>query len=207
MLAVLVFPRATPALVRAHVPKDARVIAVDGGAEPLLAAGIAPLFVVGDMDSVSAATLARAQAMGARIERHPSDKRDTDAALALRHADACDEIAFVGAGGGRADHALANLHLLATAAEGARVVAYDEDATTWVATPERALDLALPVGALVSAIPFDPVVEGVTYEGLAYPLAGATMRAGDPYGVSNRVIAATQRVSVARGRLVVMRPL
>lgn len=207
MLGVLVFPRATPALVKAHVPRDAFVVAVDGGAEPLLAAGRAPALVVGDMDSVSEATLVRAEVAGARIERHAREKRDTDAALALRHLERCDEVLFVGAGGGRPDHALANLHLLAHAARRARAHAIDEEHETWVVTPERPLELALPVGTLVSAIPFDAVVEGVTYDGLAYALSGARFDAGDPYGVSNVALAPPQRVRVAKGRLLVIRPL
>lgn len=207
MLGVLVFPRATAALARANVPPGARVVAVDGGAEALLEAGVTPALVVGDMDSVRAGTLAALAAQGARIERHEAAKRDTDAALALRHLAGCDEVLFVGAGGGRPDHALGNLHLLASAATWARARAVDEDHNTWVATPERPVELRLPRGATLSAIPFDAEVTGITYEGLAYPLTDATMRAGDPYGISNVCAADVQRVRVRSGRLVLMRPL
>ena len=207
MLGALVFPRATAELVRRHVPRDARVFAVDAGAEACLAAERSPWAVVGDMDSVRAEILAECEKRGARIERHPTDKRDTDAALALGLARDRDEILFVGAGGGRADHALANLHLLASAATWASARAVDEDAETWVVTPDRPLELRLPVGTIVSAIPFDARVEGVTYEGLAYPLADAVLAAGDPYGVSNVASAPAQQVRVARGRLFVIRPL
>lgn len=208
MLGVLVFPRATAALVRVHVPRiGARVVAVDGGAEAMRALGRVPDLIVGDMDSVSAATLSSLEAAGARVERHEAAKRDTDAALALRHLDDCDEILFVGPGGGRLDHALANLHLLAEAAQRARVRAVDEDARTWVVTPERPLTLQLPPGKILSALPFDDLVEGITYEGLEYPLVDASMRAGDPYGVSNRTLAPPQRIRVSKGRLVVIHPL
>lgn len=206
-LAALVFPRATAALVVRHVPTGARVIAVDAGAQACLDAGRAPWAVVGDMDSVRPETLAECEKGGARIERHPADKRDTDAALALRLAHECDEILFVGAGGGRADHALANLHLLAQASGWAAARGVDEDVETWVVTPERPLELRLPVGTLISAIPFDARVDGVSYDGLAYPLRDAAFDAGDPYGVSNLASAPVQRVRVARGRLLLLRPL
>ncbi|HET6405729.1 MAG TPA: thiamine diphosphokinase [Candidatus Thermoplasmatota archaeon] len=205
--AVLVFPRASAELVRRHVAPGARVIAVDAGADACLAAGVAPWALVGDMDSVSEATLAACERAGARIERHPAQKRDTDAALALGLARDAERILFVGAGGGRADHALANLHLLASAAAWADARAVDEDAHTWVVTPQRPLTLALPVGTTLSALPFDERVEGVTYEGLAYPLDEATFTAGDPYGVSNVASAPAQRIRVRRGRLFVIRPL
>lgn len=207
MLAALVFPRASPALVRAHVAEGALVIAVDGGADACLAAGRVPAMVVGDMDSVSPEALTTCEARGSRIERHPTSKRDTDAALALRHARGADEILFVGAGGGRADHAWANVHLLAEAAAHARARAVDDDAQMWIATPDRPLDLALPIGTTLSAIPFDAEVTGITYDGLVYPLTDATMRIGDPYGVSNEASATTQRIRVGRGRLLVIRPL
>lgn len=208
MHVTLVFPRATAAMVREHALGT--VLAIDAGAEACLAAGIVPEAVVGDMDSVRPETLAELERRGARIERHPAAKRDTDAALALGTSQArgAAGILFLGAGGGRADHALANVHLLAEAALSATARAIDDDAETWIVTPERPLDLSLPPGAIVSAIPFDAVVEGVTYEGLAYPLEGALMRAGDPYGVSNVVLAGPRvRVSVTKGRLLVMRPL
>lgn len=208
MLGVLVFPRASAALVRAHVPATgARVVAADGGAEACLGAGIVPHLVVGDMDSVSPQTLLACEARGSAIERHPSAKRDSDAALALARLGGCADVLFVGAGGGRADHALANLHLLAEASLRHDARAVDEDAETWVVTPARPLTLRLPPGALLSAIPFDAQVEGITYEGLAYPLTDAVMRAGDPYGLSNVATEPTQRIRVGSGRLLVMRPL
>lgn len=207
MQGVLVLPRADAALVQRHVGPGMRVVAVDAGAEACALADVVPDLVVGDMDSVRAETLAALQLRGARIERHPEAKRDTDAAIALSHLKDVDEVLFLGAGGGRADHALANLHLLATASSWARARAVDDDAETWVVTPERPLQLELPVGTILSAIPFDAEVTGIAYEGLAYPLHDATMRAGDPYGVSNVASAPRQRIQVAGGRLLVIHPL
>ncbi|MEA3201128.1 MAG: thiamine pyrophosphokinae [Thermoplasmata archaeon] len=206
MRAVLVFPRATAALVRAHVRPGDRVLAVDAGAEALREAGARPDRIVGDMDSVSAETLARFEAEGVPLERHPAQKDETDAALALAHAKGCDEVLFLGPGGGRPDHALANLHLLAAASAWARVRAADEDGDTYVVTPERELRLDLPEGALLSAIPFDARVEGITYDGLRYPLVEAMMVAGEPYGVSNLAGAPPQRIRVRKGRLIVIVP-
>jgi thiamine pyrophosphokinase len=203
---VLVFPRASVALVRKHAIPGTRIIAVDGGADACLAADVVPMLVVGDMDSVRADTLTHLARRGARLERHPTDKRDTDAALALLHVQDCDEVLFVGAGGGRPDHALANLHLLAGVSRWAQARAVDDDMDTWVVSPERPLELREPVGAILSAVPFDALVEGITYEGLVYPLTEAAMRAGDPYGVSNVASAPQQRIRVTKGRLFVMRP-
>ncbi len=206
MAAILVFPRASPALVRAHLRPGARVVAIDAGADVLRAVGAVPDLIVGDLDSVSPETLGHYQSLGVPVERHPSAKRDTDAALALRRVADEEEIAFLGPGGGRPDHALANLHLLAAASLRARVRAVDDDGITEVVTPERELQLGLPEGTLLSAIPFDARVEGITYDGMQYPLVEATMVAGDPYGVSNLTGPPPQRIRVRKGRLLVMLP-
>lgn len=206
MVAVLVFPRATPALLGAHLPPGARVVAVDAGAESLRAVGAVPDRLVGDLDSVTAETLRHFEARGVPIERHPERKRDTDAALALAGLRDEEEILFLGPGGGRVDHALANLHLLVAASAWARAWSVDEDAHVHVATPERPVELRLPVGTLVSVLPFDARCEGVSYQGLRYHLDGATMTAGDPYGVSNVCESVPQRVEVRSGRLLVVVP-
>lgn len=204
--AVLVFPRASVELARRHVPPEgARVIAIDAGAQILREAARVPDDVVGDMDSISADTLSWARDAGARVHVHPPRKRDTDAALALALVPAADEVLFVGAGGGRPDHALANLHLLASRHGLARGV--DDDVATWVVAPGRPLALDLPEGTVLSAFAFDTRCTGITYEGLDYALRDAEMHAGDPYGISNVCLAPPQRIRVSEGRLVVMRPL
>lgn len=205
MAAVLVFPRATPDLVRANLPDGARVIAVDAGAEALRLAGVMPDAVVGDMDSVSAETLARLRDAGVRVHEHPPRKRDSDAALALALVPPEEDVLFVGALGGRVDHALANLHLLASRRGSARAV--DEDARTWVVAPERPLALDRPAGTILSVLPFDTTCAGVAYEGLEYPLDDARMDAGDPYGISNVCLAPPQRIRVREGRLLVVEPI
>ena len=207
MAAVLVFPRASPGLVRARLPAGATVVAVDAGAEACRAAGVVPDRLVGDMDSVTPGTLRFFEARGVPLERYPERKRDTDAALALAGLREHGEVLFLGPGGGRVDHALANLHLLVAASAWARAWSVDEDAEVHVATPERPVRLALPVGALLSVLPFDARCEGIGYEGLRYHLEDATMDAGDPYGVSNVCEAPLQRVGVRRGRLLVVVPL
>ena len=68
----------TPAL-----PRDALVIAADGGLSLAAPLGLTVDIVIGDMDSVSAQDLEQARRSGARIDRHPTDKNITDLGLAL----------------------------------------------------------------------------------------------------------------------------
>ena len=90
------------------------VIAADGGANWLAMHQRTPDRIVGDMDSVDPALLARLAESGCHVVRFPAHKDETDAELALAAAAALApaEIVILGALGGRIDHTLGNLSLL-----------------------------------------------------------------------------------------------
>ena len=98
--------------VVARIPSDAVLMAVDGGLDHALAAGLAPTHLVGDLDSVTDEALAWA-ARNASIERHPTDKDRTDTELALLLAATFDpsRITLIG-GGDRLDHTFAGIGAL-----------------------------------------------------------------------------------------------
>ena len=87
-------------------------MAVDGGLDHALAAGLEPTYLVGDLDSVTEEGLAWA-ARHAEISRHPADKDQTDTELALGLAAKFDpeRITLVG-GGDRLDHTFAGVGAL-----------------------------------------------------------------------------------------------
>src|SRR5207248_6529790 len=92
------------------VPPGATVIAADGGAE----LGGAIDLLVGDLDSISAETLAVIE----HVERHAVDKDATDLELALRAALRLEpeQILVFGSAGGRLDHLFGSLLILAAEA-------------------------------------------------------------------------------------------
>jgi thiamine pyrophosphokinase len=98
--------------VRAWIPDDALLVAVDGGLDHALAVDLHPTHLVGDLDSVTADGLAWA-ARHAAIERHPTDKDQTDTELALSFAATLDpeRITLIG-GGDRLDHTIAGIGAL-----------------------------------------------------------------------------------------------
>lgn len=98
--------------VVALIPDDAVLLAVDGGLDHALAAGLKPSGLIGDLDSVTDDGLAWA-ARNAEITRHPTDKEQTDTELALAHAVTMDpaHLTLVG-GGDRLDHTLAGIGAL-----------------------------------------------------------------------------------------------
>ncbi|MEO1058941.1 MAG: thiamine diphosphokinase, partial [Actinomycetota bacterium] len=70
-----------PSAVEA-IPDEAILLAVDGGLDHALAAGLTPSGLIGDLDSVTEPGLVWA-ARNATIDRHPADKDETDTELAL----------------------------------------------------------------------------------------------------------------------------
>ncbi|HEX7172876.1 MAG TPA: thiamine diphosphokinase, partial [Candidatus Limnocylindria bacterium] len=184
------------------------VIAADGGAETLDRLGRRPDRVVGDLDSTTPTLVARLEANGVPIERHPTDKEATDTELALEAARTAGatEIVVLGAlGGVRVDHELANLLLLADPALDGRDVRIVRGATSVRAlhgSDSHALDGA--EGDLVSLVSIGGDAAGVTTDGLRWRLQGATLPVGASRGISNEIVAAPASVSLQDGILLVV---
>ena len=191
-------PPSASALLR---PGDI-VIAADGGARHALAAGVTPAVVIGDLDSLPPDDQARVEAAGSQVIRFSPRKDETDLELALLHAarEGATEIVVLGALGGRLDQTIANVLLLALPElEGidARIV---ESAQEAFLIRSEALIEGRP-GDTVSLIPLGGDAEGVTTEGLEWPLHEDTLRFGPARGVSNVLTAKQARVRVRRGAL------
>ena len=189
------------------VPDAGTVIAADGGLDRALALGLAVDVVIGDLDSVSDAALAAAEAAGTRVVRHPAAKDAADLELALDEAVALGarRVLVVASAEGRLDHLLASLELLAADRYAElELDAIVGDARIGVIRSERVLH-GRP-GELVSLIAIGGGAEGVTTAGLAYPLAGETLAAGSTRGVSNVFDDDEVRVQVGSGVLLAIRP-
>jgi thiamine pyrophosphokinase len=192
------------------LPRDALVVAADGGLALAGPLGRHVDLLVGDLDSVDPDQRAAAEAAGTRVDRHPVDKDATDLELALAAAVAAGvhRITVVGGAGGRADHALANwLVLAAHDHAGCTVRAWSATARTEVVRPGRPAQLAAPVGSLLSLVPVHGAAVGVTTSGLRFPLAGETLLPGSSRGVSNRFTAPRATVELTDGVLLAVRPL
>jgi thiamine pyrophosphokinase len=189
------------------LPRGASVVAADGGLERCLALGLAADLVIGDLDSVGADTLRAAEEAGVEVVRHPPRKDATDLELALDEALArgARHVVVVGSAGGRLDHVLASLVLLAHERYAPlEVDAHLGEATVHVVRGERALP-GRP-GELVTLLAVAGPARGVTTRGLEYPLADETLEPGSSRGVSNVFTEATAHVAVADGVLLALRP-
>ncbi|MGI8710486.1 MAG: thiamine diphosphokinase [Acidimicrobiales bacterium] len=222
----------SPLRIPVTLPPAAVVVAADSGLDHARAAGLAVDHLVGDLDSVSPAAVERARAGGAVVHAHAADKDATDFELAtdvvvaLERSARCratsvgpakpaagecpdaarPRLLVLGAGGGRLDHLLADVMLLA----GPLVAGYDVDAAFGsadiaIVRPGRRRSLALRAGAQVSLLPLHGPARAVTTTGLRWPLVHADLAPGTTRGLSNEVVGDVT-VSVAEGVLAVIAP-
>jgi thiamine pyrophosphokinase len=191
----------------AVVPKGAPIVAADAGVDRALGLGLVVDVAIGDLDSVSARGLEAAKAAGARVVLHDTAKDETDLELALAEAAALAprRLLVLASAGGRLDHLLAAVLLLGSE----RYASYEIDAalgpaTVHVVRRERMLE-GTP-GELLSLLALHGPAEGVSTEGLVYPLHGETLEASSGRGVSNVFAARQARVTLERGVLLAVRP-
>jgi thiamine pyrophosphokinase len=191
------------------------VIAADGGARHASALEFELDRWVGDGDSIDPADLAALAATGVPIDRVEAEKDASDTELALLAAieAGADEVTILGGlGGVRTDHGLVNVLLLGhPALAGLAVRLYDERAarlSLLAAAPgdgePARTELPGHVDDLVTLVPLGGSAEGVTTEGLRYPLSGETLTPGTSRGLSNVRTAPIASVSLLAGRLLVI---
>lgn len=178
------------------------VIAVDAGYRFLEEKEIRVNLVLGDYDSLR------------YIPRHPNvivlkpEKDDTDMLAALREGiRAGYERFFIYCGtGGRLDHTIANLQLLAElAAEGKQGFLFDRESVITAITDKT---LIFPGGTsgYVSVFSHTEQAVGVYLHGLKYKLEDAVLTSTYPLGVSNEFTGEESRITVRKGTLLVFFP-
>ena len=183
------------------------VIAVDGGADTADRLGLRPDLAVGDFDSIAPGGLERLRSAGVLVEVAAVAKDESDTELAIRAALArgADALTIVGGLGGRPDHLIANVGLLALDALGERPVELlDERSRISLLRGPGRRELRGRVGDLVSLLPLGPGVDGVSTAGLAWPLANEALPVGPARGLSNVRVEPVASVAIRSGLLVVV---
>ena len=175
------------------------VIAADGGYASLCTLGIRPDFVIGDFDSLD------------EIPDHPDllrlprIKDETDMGYAINHALTLGYTRFLllGGMGGRLEHTIANLQLLAGLNQhGALGILYGSGQAAAVITNGR-FTFPADLSGYCSVFCQSGTAEGVSIEGMKYPLFEDELTGDFPLGVSNEFLDGEVSVSVARGTLMV----
>ena len=196
------YPDTPPAL-----PSDALVIAADGGLNHCEALGITPDVIVGDFDSVRGPV-----PQTTRTIALPALKDDPDLLSALKVGWQAGARTFhiCGALGGRIDHTLANVQLLAAVASHGGIAWLYGDRTVVTVIQDGALTFdaaSVAPERMVSVFSHADESRGVSETGLKYELHDAVMRNSEVIGVSNEFLPhTTARIAVEDGSLIVTFP-
>ena len=192
MKALVAGDRPLPANVT-KLARDALVVGADGGGERLLAAGIEPDAVVGDLDSLSAA--AREKLANRLVRDDDPNRSDLEKAVTWTRVQGADDIVVIGWSGGRLDHTLA---ALALAFEGVQL----HDDRFRVTAVVGSAEFAAQPGTLFSLIALPEAV--VSVGGARWELARETLAIG-ARGLHNEVGAGGRvRVECHSGKLLLL---
>ncbi len=176
------------------------LIAADKGYEALDAYAVPPDLVVGDFDSLGH------KPKHPNVVQLPAMKDDTDMIYALREGlnRGYRRFVLLGGVGGRLEHTVANLQALSwLTTQGARGILAGEGT---VATALHNETMTLPQGlsGFLSVFSLSGKAQGVTLEGLKFPLTDHTLTADFPLGVSNEFLDVPARITVAQGTLLAL---
>src|SRR5437867_3666569 len=123
-------------------------VCADGGANVARAHHVKPAAIIGDLDSVTAETLAHFGDVP-QIRDNDTERTDTEKAIEyVLNQGPFHEITLLGASAGRLDHVLGHVGLLLRYRDRARIVMEDGHGRAYLADLEQRLDCS--VGTIVS---------------------------------------------------------
>lgn len=184
-----------------QIAKDCDLlIAADGGAKYFVDMGLTPHIIIGDMDSVDSDTWKNNS--GIKHIRYPIDKDKSDAELAVEYAleHGCKQVILVAATGGRLDHTLGNVALIAS--HPGQVALFDGISTLIAVDKSEKCKLHGRVGTRVSLIPYGSGSSKLRTNGLKYALWDECLNS-DTHGLSNELSKTETCVCVSNGILLV----
>ncbi len=176
------------------------LIAADGGAKYFFDIGLTPQVIIGDMDSINS-DMWKSKSDIEHI-RYPADKDKSDAELAIEYAleHGYEQIILVAATGGRLDHTLGNIALVAGYT--GRVAIFDGTSTLVAVDKSKKCTLHGRIGAIVSLMPYSTSPLKVRTNGLKYPLQNECLISAT-HGLSNELSQTEACICVSDGILLV----
>jgi thiamine pyrophosphokinase len=177
------------------------LVAVDGGLKYFTKIKLTPNILIGDLDSVSAKEVRDLEKLNVEIRKYPVEKDETDLELALRMLSEfkISRVFVAGATGDRLDHSLGNIHLLTKFLSNFDL-SLDDGHQEIFLVGENTVIHGRP-SDLVSLIPLEEKVTGITTTNLAYRLNNEPLYLASTRGISNVMLGKTAIVQKQKGRL------
>ncbi len=198
------------------------IICCDGGLDRAAELGIRPDILLGDFDSAEHFSLSDAPGgcEGAQntsneesvedtgeaellVLPHEKDVTDTEAAVDLAYDRGARVITIIGGLGGRLDHTLANLGLLAKYLGDADIFIIDGDNFVRMLAPGKHRVIGAGYEYL-GLIPFGGPVRGLSISNVKYPAEGIDIDGTASLTVSNEITEDPAVISFSSGRLLVI---
>lgn len=194
-----------PNKVYSLLQNDTYIICADGGTRHALTLNITPHLIIGDMDSAEKGHLQKFRNDNVPIELYPRDKNETDLELAINRAVELKprQIVVMAALGGRLDHTLGNITLLADI----RLASFDvrlDDGVEEIFLCRGQVEVHGRSGDIVSLIPWLGEVSRIQTKGLKWPLNQETLYPDKTRGISNEMMGETASISIGTGLLLVV---
>lgn len=187
----------------ALIKQDDFIICADGGTHHALTLGLIPNLIIGDMDSLPPSF--QISTFNGEVLQFPRDKNETDLELAISHAITLNpsEILIIAALGGRIDQTLANIALLAHF----QLATFNlklTDGLEEILLCKDQVEINGRSGDIISLIPWQGNVEGVTTQNLKWKLNNEILFFDKTRGISNEMISDTAIISIKKGLLLIV---
>ena len=177
------------------------IIAADGGYDALIQHGYIPDLLIGDFDSIECDIPENIETL-----RFPKEKDETDMLLAYREGVKRGYKSFVilGATGGRLDHTMANIALLAhfkKYGHEAKIIGQNQ---IILAIKNESTIISGTKGEYFSIFAYGSDAMGVSVKGAKYSVSDTVLSCDFPLGVSNEFLDTECEISVMDGTLIIM---
>ena len=176
-----------------------QIICADGGLLIAREIGLSPTYLIGDYDSMEMPDVDG-------IIKLPMEKdmTDTEAAIDLAVDKGASSLTILGGLGGRFDHTMGNIGMLAKYSGKLDHIAFvDGQNYVFMLLPGK---YSIPANdyTYLGVISYGCTAEDVTLRGVKYPLTDYRLNNDTSLGVSNEIVSEAAEVSFSRGKLLIV---
>lgn len=179
-------------------PED-YIICADGGANGIVKSGIVPNIILGDLDSITPATLNYFKKKSVEIRKiSEQDSTDFEKSLFYILEHNLDNVIVFGAVSSRPDHTLNNFSIMKRYYKILNIKMIDKEFEIFYL--KNNVSFKSDVGKTVSFMAM-PVAKGITTKGLKYSLKNESLEFGIREGTLNKTSSKTINISFKTGHL------
>ncbi len=174
------------------------IICADGGLLVAQKLGLTPDYLIGDYDSMAQP---KADVIKLPMEK---DMTDSEAAIDLAVSLGFTEITLLGGLGGRFDHTMGNIGMLAKYCEKPENLMITDGQNCVFMIPPGAVTVPRSHYTYMGVVSYGPAAENVTLRGVKYPLTNHYLTNQTTLGVSNEITETEAQISFTKGMLLII---